>query len=114
MRTPVILPLVFLQFWFYDLPKEVAHYFLSVNKVYFHLFSVKMLLQTFFKPIKNEYREGLVHFSIGLGIFVKTCVLLVAFILFLPLLFVEILLLTFFVGFPFVVTGLALFSLTTK
>jgi hypothetical protein len=114
MGTPAILPLLFLQFWFYDLPKEVALYFLSLNKAYFHLFSVKMLLQTFFKPIKNEYREGLVRFSICMGMVVKTAILFVSLLLFFPLLVFELVLLVFFVGFPFVVTGLALFSITNR
>ena len=78
------------------------------------MFSVKMLLQTFFRPIKNEYREGLVRFSIGMGIVVKSCILLVALLLFIPLLLIEFIFLLFFVGFPFVVTGLALFSLNTR
>lgn len=114
MSTPVLLPLLFLQFWFYDLPKEVARYFVSLNKAYFHAFSAKMLLKTFFQPIKNEYREGLVRFSICLGIIVKTVILTTSLILFLPLLVFELLVLAFFVGFPFVVTGLALFSLSTR
>ncbi len=77
------------------------------------MFSIKMLLQTFFQPIKNEYREGLVRFSIVMGIFVKLCIILTWLILMLPILFIELLLLSFIIGFPFVVTILVIMSIVS-
>ena len=77
------------------------------------MFSIKMLLQTFFQPIKNEYREGLVRFSIAMGIFVKLCIILTWLILMIPILFIELLLLSFIIGFPFVVTILAIMSIVS-
>lgn len=66
------LPILFLKFWFYEAPREIFLYFLSVNSAFLQLFSLPLLIRTFFQPIKNEYRKGLVGFSIGMGMFVKT------------------------------------------
>lgn len=38
---------------------------------WFYLVSVPILVKAFFKPLKNEYREGLVVFSITIGVIVK-------------------------------------------
>lgn len=59
---------------------------------------MSLLLQTFFKPWKNEYREGLVGFSIGMGIVVKSCVIAASLVLFAALLLLETF---FFFGFLF-------------
>ena len=42
------------------------------------LLSVGLLFKTFFKPLKNEYREGLVVFSVVMGLVVKTILILVS------------------------------------
>ena len=42
-----------------------------------NLLSVPLLLKTFFKPLKSEYREGLVIFSIVMGIAIKLLILAV-------------------------------------
>lgn len=77
------------------------------------MFSIKMLLQTFFQPIKNEYREGLVRFSIVMGIVVKIAIILTWMILMIPILIIELLLLSFIIGFPFVITILAIMSIVS-
>ncbi len=66
------------------------------------------MIRTFFKPLKNEYRKGLVVFSIGIGIFVKTVFIIMDLLLFLTLIFFEITFLTFFIWWP-LVTFLILF-----
>ncbi|MGI8420077.1 MAG: hypothetical protein ACR2LN_05545 [Candidatus Levyibacteriota bacterium] len=71
------LPIIFLRFWFFESPLALLQFFLSLNGSFFQLFSLPLLLRTFFKPLKNEYRQGLVGFSIGMGIVVKS-VLIVA------------------------------------
>lgn len=43
-----------------------------------NLLSVPLLLRTFFKPLKSEYREGLVLFSVLMGIIVKSILLFIA------------------------------------
>lgn len=50
-------------------------FFGSLNRAFLHLFSLPLLVRTFFRPWKNEYREGLVGFSIGMGMFIKTFVI---------------------------------------
>lgn len=64
------------------------------------LFSVGLLLKTFFKPIKNEYRKGLIAFSIGMGVVIKTVIIFTVILLFVPLLALEILLFILFISFP--------------
>lgn len=54
------------------------------------------MLKTFFKPWKNEYREGLVRFSVFMGIAFKTLFIITDVFLFVLLLLFE---LTFFVAF---------------
>ena len=84
------LPLEFLYFWFIQAPKGLLAYFESLNASFLQLFSLPLLVKTYFKPWKNEYREGLVGFSIAMGMFIKTFVILVDFILFSGLFLLEI------------------------
>lgn len=90
-----------LRFWFVDGPKGLAQYFGSLNKAFLELFSLGLLVRTFFRPWKNEYRKGLVGFSIGMGIFIKSIVIVVDLIVFIILLAAELLLLIGFVTWPF-------------
>ncbi len=84
------LPLVFLRFWFLEAPREQIAFFASLNRGFFQLFSLPLLAKTYFKPWKNEYREGLVGFSIGMGIFIKTIFILGDLLLLVFLLVLEI------------------------
>ena len=102
MSAHLLLPFYFLEFWFLKAPLGLLRYFLQVNEAYFEIFSVFLLLKTFFRPLKNEYRKGLVGFSIGMGIAVKSAIILFALVLFLPILIIETLLLLGFLIFPFV------------
>ncbi len=96
------LPGVFLKFWYVDSLLGLAHFFASVNHAFFQLFSLPLLVQTFFRPLKNEYREGLVAFSIGMGIVVKSCIILVDLLIFLILLLLEALFILSFLSLPIV------------
>lgn len=90
------LPILFLKFWFFEAPREIFFYFLSFNNAFLQLFSLPLLLRTFFKPIKNEYRKGLVGFSIGMGMFIKTWIIALDLFVLAILMLFE---LTFLVGF---------------
>jgi|SRR3989344_8610727 len=94
------LPFLLLKFWFLEAPLSLIVYFESFNKAFLDFFSLFLLVKTFFKPWKNEYREGLVGFSIGMGIFVKTWVILFTILFFLILLILELLILIGFVSLP--------------
>ena len=66
------LPLQILKFWYLEEPKNILSFFVSLNKAFLVAFSLPLMLKTFFRPWKNEYREGLVGFSIFMGIVIKT------------------------------------------
>ena len=94
------LPLDFLTFWYIEAPKGLLIYFLSLNRAFLTLFSLPLFLRTFFKPLKNEYRKGLVGFSIGMGIVVKSILIFVDLILFLLLLSIEVVIMFLFLLLP--------------
>lgn len=94
------LPLIFLKFWFLEAPLGLIAFFTSLNSAFLRLFSLTLLIKTYFKPWKNEYREGLVGFSIGMGMFIKTFVILADIVLLFGLLFFEFIALLSFVFWP--------------
>jgi hypothetical protein len=100
MNSFLALPGLFLTFWYIQAPKNILLYFGSLNKAFLQLVSIPLFLKTFFKPWKNEYREGLVGFSIGMGIFVKSMFLLVGTLFYLGLLTVELSLFLAFLLWP--------------
>lgn len=100
MTAYLLLPFSFLKFWYFDAPFEILAYFNSLNHAFLQLFSLSLMVRTFFKPIKNEYRKGLVGFSIGMGMVVKTCVILADLVLFFFLLLFEFIVLFIFLLFP--------------
>lgn len=96
------LPFVFLKFWYIEAPWALLVFFGSLNRAFLHLFSLALLIKTYFRPWKNEYREGLVGFSIGMGMFIKTFAIAADLLIFLFLLAVEIVLFIIFLLWPVV------------
>ena len=94
------LPFIFLKFWFIEAPASIIAYFASLNRASLQLLSLPLLVKTYFKPWKNEYREGLIAFSIGIGMFIKTFVILVEVLLFLALFIIEVILTLAFILLP--------------
>lgn len=94
------LPFVFLKFWFFEAPREQVAFFGSLNSAFVQLSSLPLLVRTFFKPWKNEYREGLVGFSIAMGMSIKTIVILSEIALLLLLLVVEMVFIGFWLVWP--------------
>lgn len=107
---PLTIVFVFFRFWFYEAPKEQLSYFASVNHAFLQLFSLSLLIKTFFKPVKNEYRDGLVGFSIGMGMFLKSIFIPITLFFFFILLGFELLFMLAFFSSP-VVAVLLFFSL---
>jgi len=103
------LPVMFFKFWFFESPLALLNFFISVNSAFFQLFSLPLLLKTFFKPLKNEYRQGLVGFSIGMGIVVKSFFILANLAILFLLLFVEISIFIAYVFFPLATIALLFF-----
>lgn len=93
-------PLIFLKFWFLEAPRGLIAFFASLNNAFLQLFSLSLLVKTFFKPWKNEYRKGLVGFSIAMGMFVKTFVIIADVFLLLALLIFELVFIVSFVAWP--------------
>ena len=100
------LPLIFLKFWFLEAPHALISFFASLNSAFLQLFSLPLLVKTFFKPWKNEYRKGLVGFSIAMGIFVKTFIIIVDILLFFTLLIFEAIFIFSFVFWPIAIIAL--------
>ncbi|MDP2637447.1 MAG: hypothetical protein Q8P26_00095 [Candidatus Levybacteria bacterium] len=81
-------------------PKGLIYFFSSLNNAFLELFSLPLFVKTFFKPWKNEYRKGLVGFSIGMGMFLKSIVITVDIILLFILLALETIVLFLFFAWP--------------
>jgi len=96
MQKILSLPLSILKFWYLEAPKNILRFFAALNKAFLGVFSLPLMLKTFFRPWKNEYREGLVRFAIFMGISIKSLFILADLILFAGLVLLEVVV---FVGF---------------
>lgn len=106
----MLLPFDFLKFWFFETPRGLIFFFASLNSAFLQLFSLPLLVKTYFRPWKNEYREGLVGFSIAMGMAIKTFAIIVDFIFFLALLIFEILFILGFIVLPIITLLLPFFD----
>ena len=95
------LPFLILKFWYLEAPKQLFSFFISLNKTFLGVFSLPLMIKTFFKPWKNEYREGLVGFSIVMGMVIKSLFILADFVLLLGLIIFETVFLIGFLIWPF-------------
>ena len=100
MKQYAFLPIAFLKFWYLESPIGLFKFFASWNNSFLHLFSLPLFLRTFFQPLKNEYREGLVKFSIAMGMCIKSILILIDLLLLLIILFIEIVIFIAFLAFP--------------
>lgn len=96
------LPIDIVTFWYLKAPISLLYFFVNVNKQFLTLFSLPLMVKTFFKPWKNEYREGLVGFSIFMGIVFKSIFIVVDLFILLLLLAAEAILFLWFLIFPIV------------
>lgn len=101
MNLYLSIPILFLKFWFIDAPIRLTKYFLTVNQAILQFLSLSILISTFFKPLKNEYRKGLVLFSLVFGILVKTAFIFVDLVILGFVIFLEVILLLLFIAWPF-------------
>lgn len=96
----ILLPFNILKFWYLEAPVALLIYFFHLNKAFFHLFSLSLMLRTFFKPWKNEYRKGLIRFSIFMGMAFKSMFIIADIFLFSLLLLFEVILFIAFLAWP--------------
>lgn len=100
------LPLIVLKFWYLEAPLGLVYFFASLNSAFLNLFSLPLLIKTYFRPWKNEYRKGLVGFSIAMGMFVKTIVIIADTVLLGTLLIFETIFVIGFLIWPIAVVAL--------
>ncbi len=100
MNSYLSIPLIILKFWYFEAPRGILGYFGSLNKAFFDFFSLPLFLKTYFKPLKNEYRQGLVGFSRAMGIIIKTGFIVIDLIILATLLVFEIGVIVGFLAFP--------------
>lgn len=101
MNLYLSIPLLFLKFWFIDAPLRLINYYLTLNRAAMEFLSLPLMLRTFFVPLKNEYRKGLVIFSIVMGMIIKTILISLSIFVMLILIAAELGILAFFVAWPF-------------
>lgn len=82
-------PLYLIAFWYTDVLWGLVNFFSRFNRYLISLLSLNLLVKTFFKPLKNEYREGLVLFSILFGIAIKAILISVLVSIMLLLILLE-------------------------
>lgn len=100
MNFYLSVPFLFFKFWYLEAPVKLVNYFFSVNHVALQVLSLPLMVRTFFKPLKNEYRKGLIGFSIGMGVLVKSILILFDLFALGFILLIEILSLIFFLFWP--------------
>jgi hypothetical protein len=83
------LPFEFLHWWFLEAPITLLKILKFIFLAFVHLFSFKELFTTFFRPWKNEYREGLVRTAILVGVVFKSILIFFELFLFSVLLIIE-------------------------
>ena len=100
MQSYAIIGLHFLRFWFVEAPIGMAEYFMSFNVALLKFFSFRLLLSTYFRPWKNEYRDGLIGFSILMGMIFKGATLLFTLALLIVCCLLELTIIVAFILWP--------------
>lgn len=94
-------PLYLITFWYIDVLGGMLKVFAEFNRYTASLLSIPLMFKTIFKPLKNEYREGLVLFSILAGFVIKSFLLLISASIICVLLFIELVVLFLLFLLPF-------------
>lgn len=97
------LPLQFLHWWWLEATFNLLSIMRYILSATFQFLGIKSIFKTFFKPWKNEYREGLVRFSVFMGMFLKFMLLICDTIFFAVVILAEFLILVAWFLFPFIV-----------
>jgi len=97
------LPVDFLYWWFFEASLELLKILFWAFRAFVHLLSIDSIFKTFFKPWKNEYREGLERFAIFFGIGAKSAFLIFDFFFLVGLILAEIAVFIAWVSLPIIV-----------
>ena len=92
---------LFLHWWFIEATFGLLKFLRFLLAFFYQILGIREIFRTFFKPWKNEYREGLVGFSIFMGIFFKVLFLLFDFFFFGILVLLEFIILATWFLIPF-------------
>ncbi len=103
-------PLYLCIFWYKDVVGGVINFFVGFNRYTASLLSLKLLIKTFFKPLKNEYRQGLVFFSIIFGMGIKSILVAINLCIVLLILLIEVFIIIFLVMVPLLLVYLVLYG----
>src|SRR3989304_8404149 len=109
----IALPTALLTWWFLESPKLIFKILSFIFAFTAHQVGYKSLFKTFFKPWKNEYREGLVRFSIFMGMFMKSILIFADTVILLILLFLETIFFFVWVILPVIIIWLLYASIFT-
>jgi hypothetical protein len=96
------LPLDFIRWWFLEAPVTIFKILLWIFAAFAHLFSFRELFTTYFRPWKNEYREGLVRTAIFIGAFIKTWLIVFDIFVLSIILVLEITIFILWLALPFI------------
>lgn len=99
----VTLPVTLLIWWLLESPKIVFKILKFILILITHQLGYGSLFKTFFKPWKNEYREGLVGFSIIMGMVIKGFLILIESSILFIILVSEIFIFAVWVLLPFII-----------
>jgi len=97
------LPVEFIHWWFVESTLNFLKILRFVFAAAYNLLGVSLIFKTFFKPWKNEYREGLANFAIFMGILIKSMLLFFYSIFFSILAILEFSTLVLWILFPIIV-----------
>lgn len=99
----LLYPFFLIIFWYKNVVSKTLKLLASFLVYVLNLLSIPILIKTFFKPLKNEYRQGLVGFSVIIGIFVKSILIIANFLFFSLFLFISLVIFLVVVLMPLIV-----------
>ena len=107
LKLMLKLPLDIIRFWYFEAPVSLLKFFALINRGFLDIFSLPLMVKTFFKPWKNEYRKGLVGFSRAMGMFIKSLFIAADLVMLTFIFIFEFSAIFVLLTFPFIVIFLA-------
>lgn len=98
-------PFFLVVFWYRDFFPGSVRITTGILVYAANLLSIPLLIKTFFKPLKSEYRQGLVWFSISAGIVVKSILLAITLPILLVLTYIVLFINLLVLVLPIVIIG---------